>query len=121
MVEANKVIYRELKKLNISVFDTKPQYSTQYPFITYDISESYRSVSPIIYKLTVNVWTKGGNYELLEDISQKVNKLLYDSVFYGEDIAIKSKKMYEERIPDEDYEVKRKEIAYQLRRFNIKD
>lgn len=113
-------IYSRLKELNINVYDSRPAEFSEFPFIIYSLDETSVNSNPQTLSLVVDLWAKGEDYSNLETLCSKLNAIMTKEVKDVEVLNYRVIKQNENRIPDENLEIKRKRIAFEVRVFNSK-
>lgn len=111
--------YQTLKKTGYKVFGKKPPLETNYPFIEYEVNQSMRAVSPNIYMLTVTVWDRSNSTQRVETVTDEADAVLEGVSYQDECVQVKVKRQSRMTIPDEDKEIQRRELIYELRVFEI--
>lgn len=118
MEEIITATYNKLKDAEVRVVDQRPPVGTAYPFIHYTINEPSVNVNPSLFTLIVDIWTESKSYLQVEQLATVVNKEFADDVVLSKSLMAKIKKTSELRISDENVDIKRKRIVYQMRVFN---
>lgn len=110
-------VYEELRILGVSVYNKQPPTKAEYPFIKYQINQSYRETYPSVYSLTIDVWDRNDSTYRVENLTDKVDSLMENLTLIDECMSITSKRQTRLNVSDPDAEIKRRRLEYQLRVF----
>lgn len=119
VLELNTFVYRTLSKLSYKVFDKKPPAGTPYPFIQYQVNEPFRNISPRLFTLVIDVWDRNNSSQQAEKVTAEVDKLIEELSYQNNCLQVKVKRQSINKLEDEDAEIKRRQLTYQLRVFKI--
>ena len=109
--------YNNLKKHGYKVYDNRPMDNVDVPFIEYGIDIPLRNTNPLLATLTVDVWDRRNSTTTVELLTNDIDEGLENLSYSDEYIQVKVKRQGRYKVDDEDPEVKRRQLIYQLRVF----
>lgn len=119
MIELLKFVYGQLSVLGHGVYDDLPPAGTKYPFIQYTVYEPYRNNNPELYTLTVDIWDRNNGTFRVETVTSEVDAILENLYYNNECISATVKRQSRQPVGDPDQEIKRRQLNYQIRLFDI--
>ena len=119
MIKLFEFVYSQLDNFGSDVFDKTPPPKTPYPFIQYRVDEPYRNSNPNLYMLTVDIWDRNDSTYRLENLAKEVDDALEELLYTDECLSAKFKRQSRLRVEDIDDGIKRRQLTYQIRVFDI--
>ena len=109
--------YNNLKEHGYKVYDNRPMSNVEVPFIEYGIDIPLRNTNPLLATLTIDVWDRRNSTATVELLTNDIDEGLENLSYSDEYIQVKVKRQGRYKVDDEDVEVKRRQLIYQLRVF----
>lgn len=115
MTEVKQIIETIIARRGIRYADGFPVSNTHYPFISYELSETQRSRTPLILRLAINVWTIGKTFEEADQITEALDLELENLKTSNSTMLLTFKRTSRMPVGDTNAAVKRNQITYQIR------
>lgn len=93
-------------------------YDMDYPYIVYNLPNSFANGRQEIFNLDVDVWSYGADTTELETITRQVEKGLDMYKYIDENIQFSIYKRNRLNVEDDDKQIKRRKLIFELRYYD---
>lgn len=118
MIELRKQLNKILKTIHPRVYYMKATDKKTFPYIVYDLPQSYSDGEQEIFNLDIDVWDNNQDTTELETLSRIIWNELDRYHFIDEDMQFSIYRQGRFTIDDDDPRIKRRTLTFNIRYFN---
>ncbi len=119
MVNLRKKLKEILKTIHPNIYFQNASEKAQYPYIVYDLPNSFTNEDQEIFNLDVDVWDipKDGDTTALESLADTVWNTLHKYRYIDDNMQISIYRQNRMTLIDDDPRFKRRMLIFQLKYF----
>lgn len=117
MMQLRTELTKQLKILHPRVYFMEAPSSAQYPYIIFDLPNSFSNEDQDIFVFDVDIWDKTDDTTDLETLADKVWENLNNTKIFNDYMQVSIYKDKRLTIRDDDPQIKRRKLIFELRYF----
>lgn len=107
-----------LESIHPRVYSENSTDNTDFPYLTYNLPNSFQNGVQEIFNLDVDIWSRGADTTELEALTRKVEKGLNMYKYIDENIQFSIYKRNRLNVTDDDKRIKRRKLIFELRYYD---